>query len=105
MDAPQGSRLLVLIVEDYEDARDGLAALMRLGGHEVTVAADGPQAVSAASDRCPDVVLLDVCLPGFDGYEVGRRIKQARPCRPSFVVAVTGTAVDPRRSDEAGIDL
>ena len=99
------NRLLVLIVDDDKDTRESLAALLRAQGHEAAVAGDGYEAVRSAFLDCPDVVLLDVSLPGMDGYEVGRAIKEARPCKPPFVVAVSGWPEDPTRRGEAGIDL
>src|SRR5215211_2127987 len=88
-----------------EPTRETLAALIRLEGHDVAVAADGPSAVRAAIRDRPDVVLLDIGLPGVDGYQVGRRIKESRPEKPPFVVAVTGLPEDPARREESGIDL
>jgi CheY-like chemotaxis protein len=99
------SSLLVLVVDDDPAARESLTMLLRLEGYEVVAAADGQKAKLAASRECPDVVLLDVGLPGNGGYEVGRALKEARPAKPPFVVAVSGFADDPARRDEAGIDL
>src|SRR5262245_27113695 len=73
------NRLLVLVVDDDRDVRESLAALLRAQGHEAAVAGDGHEAVRSAFRDCPDVVLLDVGLPGMDGYEVGRALKEARP--------------------------
>jgi CheY-like chemotaxis protein len=87
------NRLLVLVVDDDKDTRDSFAAVLRVQGHEASVAADG------------HVVLLDVGLPGMDGYEVGRAIREAWPCKPPFVVAVSGWPEDPTRRDGSGIDL
>ena len=106
---PEGGRsvLHVLVVEDDADSAASLAQLLRLNGHEVRVAADGPAALQAAQESAPDVVLLDIGLPGMDGCEVARRLAE-RPAekRPLFV-AVTGHDGEDerRRSEEAGIDL
>jgi CheY-like chemotaxis protein len=97
----------VLVVEDSAASAEALALLLRRDGHEVRVAPDGPAALAAAQARPPDVVLLDIGLPGMDGYEVARRL-QGRPGeKAALLVAVTGRGRDEdrRRSAEAGIDL
>jgi CheY-like chemotaxis protein len=104
-DRPTG--LHVLLLEDEEDSAWSLALLLRLDGHEVTVRQDGPAALRAARDHPPDVAVLDIGLPGMDGWEVARRLAgQPAPKRP-LLVAVTGwgAAADRQRSAEAGIDL
>src|SRR5262245_14542340 len=108
-DAPPADArpLRVLVVEDGADAARSLATLLRLFGHQVEVARDGTSALEAARARRPDVVLLDIGLPGPDGWEVARRIRGwDAPTRP-LPVAVTGygSEADLRRSEEAGIDL
>jgi DNA-binding response OmpR family regulator len=69
----------VLVVEDEQTIADAVAARLRAEGFEVEVAGDGPGAVAAAGRVRPDVVVLDVMLPGFDGLEVCRRIQAERP--------------------------
>src|SRR6476469_4016794 len=69
----------VLVVEDERTINDALAQRMRAEGYDVAQAFDGPSAVDLASAELPDVVLLDVMLPGFDGLEVCRRIQAERP--------------------------
>jgi CheY-like chemotaxis protein len=98
-------RLTVLAVDDDPDTLDTLTQVLSLGGHEPAVAADGPSAVRAAAEVQPDVVLLDIRLPGMDGYEVGRAIKRSRPRKPPLVVSLSASAADPARAGEAGIDL
>jgi CheY-like chemotaxis protein len=96
----------VLVVDDSRDAAESLALVLRLQGHEARVALDGPEALDALDAFRPDAVLLDVGLPGMDGYEVARHIRQ----RPAFgrttLVAVTGYGreEDRRRAAEAGFD-
>ena len=69
--------LRIFIVEDHGDAGESLALLLRVSGHEVEVAPDGPAALRAAADKPPDVALLDLSLPGgMDGYEVARRLRE-----------------------------
>jgi signal transduction histidine kinase/GAF domain-containing protein len=104
-DLPQPLR--VLVVDDNEDAADCLAALLTLDGHEVQLAHTGPDALSQAQAHAPDVVLLDIGLPGFDGYEVAKRLHaQHAPDRVPRLIAVTGfgTQDDQRRAREAGFD-
>ena len=69
----------VLVVDDEPTIAQSVAARLRAEGFEVEVAADGPSAVAAAAARRPDLVVLDVMLPGFDGLEVCRRIQAERP--------------------------
>lgn len=76
--APRTSRL-VLVVEDDPTINQALADRLRAEGHEVVQAFDGPSAVARAEERCPDVVVLDVMLPGYDGHEVCRRLQAQRP--------------------------
>jgi two-component system, sensor histidine kinase len=66
----------VLIVEDYADGRDTLRLLLELSGFRVAVAANGPEGLAQAVALRPRVALIDIGLPGLDGYEVARRIRQ-----------------------------
>src|SRR5262249_39212912 len=74
---------------------------------DVRVALDGPTALQEASESPPDVVLLDIGLPGMDGYEVARRLREQTQVKMPIFVAVTayGTDDDFRRSAEEGLDL
>jgi CheY-like chemotaxis protein len=96
----------VLIVDDNRDAASSLALLLELDGHRTIVAHDGPAALEAAEQHRPDVVLLDIGLPGMSGYEVGRRIRHEPWGRTLTIIALTGwgQAEDRRRSREAGFD-
>ena len=100
------SKLRVLVVEDHADTAESMAVLLRLHGHEVDVAPDGPTALRIAAQNPPDVALLDIGLPGMNGFEVARRL-QERPGKKPLLVAVTGYGQeeDHRRSEQAGIDL
>jgi DNA-binding response OmpR family regulator len=105
-----GPGLRVLVVEDDTDLAANLAVWLVLQGHKARVAPDGPAALRAAGEEPPGVVLLDVGLPGMDGYEVARRVhEQLAPAMPKapLVIAVTGREGEAarRRSREAGIDL
>jgi signal transduction histidine kinase len=97
----------ILIIEDNGDAREMLRAQLERAGHEVHAAADGPAGVEAAAAARPDVVLIDVGLPGFDGFEVARRIRAAAWGTSMRLVALTGygQADDRRQALEAGCDL
>jgi PAS domain S-box-containing protein len=96
----------LLVVDDNEDAAESLAVLLRLGGHEVRVAHDGPGALQAARERPPDLVFLDIGMAGMDGYEVARRLRQEPGWGQRRLVAVTGWGQDEdrRRAQEAGFD-
>jgi len=101
------ARRTVLVVEDNADAAETLAEFLSSRGHEVRVATDGAAALGAIEEGPPDLVLLDIGLPGMDGYEVARRLRaQERGDRP-FLVALTGygQAEDRARSRDAGFDL
>jgi CheY-like chemotaxis protein len=96
----------VLVVDDNADAADTLAKLLALGGHEAQIARDGPQAIVAALRWQPEFILLDIGLPGLDGYEVARRLRQEMACQETVLIAVTGYGQpeDRQRSRAAGID-
>lgn len=81
----------ILIVDDNEDAADSVAMVLRLDGHTVETAYTGQQALARAASLRPQVVLLDIGLPGLDGYEVARRLHAQRAGGPGpCLVAVTG---------------
>jgi two-component system CheB/CheR fusion protein len=97
--------LHVLIVDDNVDAAVALGQLMEIMGHEVALAHDGPAALKAATAAPPDLILLDIGLPGMDGYEVAARLRAAGLSRAALV-ALTGYGRmdDVRRSRDAGFD-
>jgi two-component system, chemotaxis family, CheB/CheR fusion protein len=101
------TRLRVLIAEDEPATAFTTAALLRMDGHEVFVAGDGPTALEAVEAYDPDVLLLDIGLPGVDGCEVARRVKTRNALKTPLLVAMTGYIedADRKRSAEAGIDL
>jgi PAS domain S-box-containing protein len=96
----------ILAVDDNLDAANTLAMLLRILGHDVRTAHDGPSAIEAAQAWRPDIVLLDIGLPGMDGYEVARRLRALPDLRACILVAVTGYGQeeDRRRSANAGFD-
>jgi PAS domain S-box-containing protein len=96
----------VLIVDDNRDAASSLGMLLRMLGVEVTQAHDGPSAIEAFAFGDPAVVLLDIGMPGMDGYEVARTLRARYPNRRPAIVALTGWAQedDRRKARDAGID-
>jgi signal transduction histidine kinase len=97
----------ILLVDDNVDGAASLAMLLRELGHEVRVAHNGPAALEAVGDFEPEVVLLDIGLPGMDGYEVARRLRRQPALKDLLLVALTGYGQDEdrRRSHEAGFNL
>jgi len=96
----------ILVVDDNVEAALTLAELLALEGHETHVAHDGPSAVDAARRLRPDVAILDIGLPGFDGLEVARRLRAEPGLRELLLVALSGWVQpdDRARSREAGFD-
>jgi PAS domain S-box-containing protein len=80
----------ILIVEDNEDTRLGISKILSLLGHRVASAATGIEAIEVARATRPEFILLDVGLPGMDGYEVARRLRREESCRDAVIIAVTG---------------
>jgi PAS domain S-box-containing protein len=106
--APTASRRArVLLVEDNPDAAESLQMLLELLGHEAHVAHDGTAAVPLALAHRPDVMLVDIGLPGLDGYEVARRVRAEPSLASTVLVAVTGYGrpEDKREALAAGFDL
>jgi PAS domain S-box-containing protein len=105
--APEGVvRKRVLVVDDNVDAAESLQLWLEMAGHEVQIAADGPRALVAAESLRPEVVLLDLGMPGMNGFEVARRIRAAPWGRKMVLVALTGWGQeeDRRQTREAGFD-
>jgi PAS domain S-box-containing protein len=99
--------LQILVVEDEVDSGDSLSLLLRLYGHEAQVARTGPSALEMASACRPDVVLLDIGLPGMDGYEVARRLRERPELKNSVLCALTGytpSEADQERQQQTGFD-
>src|SRR5262249_27918589 len=96
----------ILVVEDNNDAAQSLATLLKLKGHEVCLAHDGPSALEAARAFHPKVVLMDIGLPGMDGHEVGRLLRERGLFSEGLLIAMTGYGQDEdrRRSYEAGFN-
>lgn len=102
----QGRERRVLIVEDNADQAETLKVFLSLKGHLLEVAASGPAAIELARRQRPDVVLLDLGLPGFDGFEVARRLRQEHG-QAMRIIAVSAYASESDRlqSMEAGCEL
>lgn len=98
--------LSILVVEDNEDSRDMLQMLLEARGHTVAVAADGTGGLAALLAGDHDVALLDIGLPGVDGYEVARRVREQVPARATRLIAITGYGQieDRARALGAGFD-
>jgi signal transduction histidine kinase/CheY-like chemotaxis protein len=96
----------VLVVDDNVDAANSLAMLLRLWGHEVAIAHDATAALRVAEAQRPEVALLDIGLPGMDGYELARQLRPQPGLGRTVLVALTGWGQeeDRRRSQEAGFN-
>jgi two-component system CheB/CheR fusion protein len=96
----------ILVVDDSVDAAESLARWLQLYGHSTATANDGRTALDVARSFRPEVVLLDIGLPGMDGYEVARRLRQQPETAPALLVALTGYGHEEHRlrSRQAGFD-
>ncbi len=96
----------ILVVDDNIDTARGMARLLKLIGHTVATAHSGPEAIEAARQHHPEVVLLDIGLPGMSGYEVATQLRREPSCQGTIIIAVSGYGQedDRRRSREAGFD-
>ncbi|HEX6998639.1 MAG TPA: response regulator [Gammaproteobacteria bacterium] len=94
----------VLVVDDNTDAAETIAVFLRLEGHEVRTACDAPQALACTQIFTPEVALVDIGLPGMDGYELARRLLQQGA--PPLLIALTGygQSEDKARAEAAGFD-
>lgn len=99
-------RFRVLVVDDNADAADSLATLLEMIGHETRVAHGGPQALEIAPGYVPEVVFLDIGMPGMNGYEVAGRLRQVPGMKDGVLVALTGWGADSDRDQarQAGFD-
>lgn len=104
---PAGAALRILVVEDNVDTADSLSLLLRLYGYEVDVARTGPAAVEIAMSGRPDVVLLDIGLPGMDGYQVAKQLRSTPEFANVVICALTGftpSEADRQRQQETGFN-
>jgi CheY-like chemotaxis protein/two-component sensor histidine kinase len=96
----------IVVIDDNQDAAESLAMLLRLKGHDVQIAYDGPSGLALAIDGAPDCVLVDIGLPGMDGYEVAKRLRSRGGTGRTLLIALTGYGQqeDRARSRQAGFD-
>jgi len=96
----------ILVIEDQEDNRQIVRDLMTASGYELIEATTGEEGLEAASRERPDLILMDIQLPGIDGYEVTRRIKADPKLRQIPIIAVTSYALsgDDKKAFAAGCD-
>jgi CheY-like chemotaxis protein len=106
MDTPTFPTLRVLCVDDNQDSADSMAMLLDMLGCEVEVSYNGPAALALSDEFRPDVCLLDISMPGMDGCELARRLRQRAGGRPLLLVAMTalGSESDRGRTAAAGFD-
>jgi putative two-component system response regulator len=97
----EGQKPLILVVDDEEANRRVLQAMLAADGHRVATAPDGARALEAAAEEAPDLVLLDVMMPGMDGFEVAARLKSAAASKHVPIIMVT--ALDDRDSRLRGL--
>jgi CheY-like chemotaxis protein len=100
------ARRRILIIDDNADAATVLAQMLTLDGHECEAVFSAQEGLERAAVSCPDFVLLDIGLPGIDGYEVARRLRQNDKLKDMGLIALTGygQAEDRDRALEAGFD-
>jgi CheY-like chemotaxis protein len=104
--AVSGTGKRVLVVDDNVDTAQSLARLLSRRGYDVAVAHDGPSGERVADRFAPEICLLDIGLPGFDGYELARRLRTGGPCQNAMIIAISGYAQhgDRTQSRVAGFD-
>jgi two-component system CheB/CheR fusion protein len=105
MDSP-GRRPFILIADDNRDLAKGLSILLKLGGFDVETVHDGTAALKAALAHRPDVLLLDIGLPGMDGFQVAEHIRSDPVMKHILIIAISGYDMDMfhGRSQRAGFD-
>jgi signal transduction histidine kinase/ActR/RegA family two-component response regulator len=101
-----GRKIQVLVVDDNEDAADSLAALLEIDGFDVRTVYDGAAAIAEAAEHQPDMIIMDLGMPGMDGYETARAIRQRPGAERILMLALTGWGQSDarRRTVEAGFD-
>jgi PAS domain S-box-containing protein len=104
--SPSSRPLRVLVVDDSEDTTELLGTLLEMAGHSIQVAHTGPSALEVAAAFRPDAIILDIGLPGLDGYQVAQRLREDPALQSVTLIAATGYGQeeDLRRSREVGFD-
>ena len=102
----EGTGLKILVVDDNQDSAISMTLLLELQGHEVHVAHAGPTALRLAAEKKPDVILLDIGMPGMNGFEVARQLRSQDEFARTLLVAITGygRASDVKQTESAGFD-
>jgi len=103
---PEPYRWRILLADDYEPARKVIARLLKYLGHEVAVAVDGPNTLEVASSFQPELILLDINMPGLSGYQVARALRAQPQFRTTVLIALTGygQTENVRRALETGFN-
>ncbi len=103
---PLARPLRLLVVDDSDDTAEMMGTLLTLAGHDVRIAHSGPAALEATAAHRPDVIVLDIGLPGLDGYQVAQRLRQDPAMKGVMLIAASGYGQesDRRRAREAGFD-
>jgi CheY-like chemotaxis protein len=96
----------VLLVDDSVDAAEAMSMLLETLGHEVRVMHDGPSALAMVDDFAPEVVILDIGLPGMNGFDVAREMRTRATTKTALLIALTGYGADSDRQQalDAGFD-
>ena len=107
LSSSQAPRCRVLLVDDHSDSRRMLGLMLSLSGHEVLESGNGIDALRVASAELPDVAIVDIALPGIDGYEVARRLRADPGTSSIRLIALSGYGQeeDRRCAMEAGFDV
>ena len=104
---PIEKRLQILVVDDNQDAADSLCMLLRVWGYECRAVYDGVAGLRAACDYCPNCLVLDLCMPGLDGYALARRVRAQPSLVRAKLIALTAYSDETsvHLSREAGFDF
>jgi len=96
--------LPVLFVDDNEDLRAGYAELLRVSGFDVATAESGSAALQVVQQFHPDVIVLDLCMPGLDGFETARALKHSAITRDIPILAFTSLGYSDKKAEDAGCE-